>query len=135
MCRGRDIMTPYKTLSEGCAGKEIWDMWIVYGMTNPPWVLSWEFYLRRYIRGWCDDPRGCATNSCIIIIINIALTLLYLYCVVLPYWLAIYVIVLSSFTCTWWSCICMFPLVLLYMWYNTYFCSILVWYCIICEIY
>ncbi len=110
----KDIVTPCKTLSKRCDGKDIWDMWIVYGLMNPPWVLRWEACLHRCIQGLCDDPGGCAMTSCIIIIIiYIALTLLCLCCVVLPYWLVIYVFVLPSFTCIWWSCIYMFSLILL----------------------
>ena len=131
----KNIVTLYKTLSKGCTGKEIWDIWIVYGLRNPPWVLHWEACLRRCIWGWCNNPGGCAMTSCIIIIIiYIALTLLcyvVLYCHIdlssiyllyLPF-LLFDDLVYACSPCS------------SYKWYNTYFYSILVWCCNIYEIY
>ena len=55
-------------------------MWIVYGLTNPPWVLHWEDCLRKCIRRLCDDLGGCAMTFSIIIIIIIIIYIAFTYC-------------------------------------------------------
>lgn len=83
----------------------IYDIWIEYGLANPPCILCWDIlglyvYTRR-----CNGLRGCV-QTCASSSSSLLLLFLFHYVcdvIVLLFWLITYLIVLSFYTCTQWS--------------------------------